>query len=66
MTVKELLDEIQMMVASGAITEDTKIVISNDEEGNGFHLAHYSEGYEQKPDDILEGCEQVKEALIIG
>jgi len=71
MTIEELMRQIIDAIDSGKVTKDSKILISDDEEGNGFHHISYVQGYDRKEiesdDDVSYQLEDKENnVLLIG
>lgn len=69
-TLKELQNHINEVLREHPELKDRKIVISNDNEGNGFHGLFYGIAFERKDvalyvDSIYDSCETDPNKIVI-
>ena len=69
-TLKDLQKHINKLLLEHPELRDRKVVISNDNEGNGFHGLFYGITYERKDveaykDDIYDSCETDPNKIVL-
>lgn len=67
-TIKMLKERIQELEKEGIINDNTPVIISDDEEGNGYHYAWYSEEVEKEelPEVLEEKIMSEENHFLIG
>ena len=64
MTVRELLEHCRKQVAKG--NGDKIIVLSNDDEGNGYHECYYAFTEEVRENDLWGTIDEPEKKIILG